>query len=91
MNKSIRYTSSFKSDIKKVNRRYKDLSALREVISILSMGHALPAKFKDHKLLGKYKGSRECHIFPDLLLIYDNNATDALVVQRLGSHSELFK
>ena len=51
----------------------------------------LDEKYKDHSLLGEYKGFRECHLEPDWLLIYyvDNNAL-VLVLSRIGSHSDLF-
>jgi mRNA interferase YafQ len=90
MSKLIYYTNHFTRDMKKVSKQYKDLSSLKNVIDRLLKGLMLPPKFRDHKLLGKYKGSRECHIFPDLLLVYDTSDPNELVLQRLGSHSELF-
>ena len=55
-------------------------------------GGTLDAKYRDHDLTGNYKGTRECHIEPDWLLIYEI-CGDVLVLMlyRLGSHSELFK
>ena len=51
----------------------------------------LEPKYKDHKLIGKYAGFRECHIKPDLLLIYKKeNKTLILMCIALGSHSDLF-
>jgi mRNA interferase YafQ len=59
----------------------------------------LAEKYQDHDLSGEWSGYRECHIKPDLLLIYqkqeamknrkNTNAQDALLLARLGSHSEL--
>ena len=50
----------------------------------------LEAIYRDHALIGNYYGARECHIKPDLLLIYEKE--DSLItLRRLGSHSELFK
>lgn len=55
----------------------------------LIQGQPLPDKYKDHLLTGNWSGFRECHIKPDLLLIYA--VTDGYVeLARLGSHSELF-
>lgn len=54
----------------------------------LANGEILEAKYRDHALTGNYKGSRECHIEPDWLLIYE---TLVLMLSRVGSHSELFK
>ena len=51
----------------------------------------LDEKYKDHSLLGEYRGFRECHLESDWLLIYyiDKNAL-VLVLSRIGSHSDLF-
>ena len=52
----------------------------------------LEAKYRDHDLTGNYKGTRECHIEPDRLLIYEiRGEVLLLMLYRLGSHSELFK
>lgn len=58
----------------------------------LANGEILEAKYRDHALTGNYKDSRECHIEPDWLLIYEiKNETLVLMLSRVGSHSELFK
>lgn len=58
----------------------------------LANGEILEAKYRDHALIGNYKDSRECHIEPDWLLIYEiKNETLVLMLSRVGSHSELFK
>ncbi len=80
---SIQFTNQFKKDLKLAKKQGKDLDKLFEVINILANGEKLDTKFKDHDLSGSYKGTRECHIEPDWLLIYeiDNNAlinSDAL-------------
>ena len=90
MNRALYYTNAFTRDMKRISKQYKDLSILEYVIERLLKKSILPTKFCDHKLSGKYKGSRECHVFPDLLLVYDNSAQDKLILQRVGSHSELF-
>jgi len=51
----------------------------------------LNPKHKDHKLIGNYKGRRECHIAPDWLMIYQYIGDNAVLFERTGSHSELFK
>ena len=63
-----------------------------EIIEKLSKGEVLEQKYNDHKLKGNYKDFRECHIKPDLLLIYKKKK-DILILTYvdLGSHSELFK
>lgn len=89
---SIQFTNQFKKDLKLAKKQGKDLDKLFEVINILANEEKLDIKFKDHDLSGSYKGTRECHIEPDWLLIYeiDNNAL-VLMLYRLGTHSELFK
>ena len=89
---SIQFTNQFKKDLKLAKKQGKDLDKLFEVINILANGEKLDTKFKDHDLSGSYEGTRECHIEPDWLLIYeiDNNAL-ILMLYRLGTHSELFK
>lgn len=89
---SIQFTNQFKKDLKLAKKQGKDLDKLFEVINILANGEKLDTKFKDHDLSGSYKGTRECHIEPDWLLIYEiDNNTLVLMLYRLGTHSELFK
>lgn len=83
-------TKSFKQDYKKLSLDDKEL--LKEVIVILTKGEKLDEKYQDHKLLGDYLGCRECHVKPDLLLIYRiNNSILELALTRVGSHPKLFK
>ncbi len=95
MNNESKYgivlTSIFKKDLKSAKRRGYDLSLLSNVVDTLAMGQPLAEKYKDHGLLGNYKGCRECHITPDWLLIYEiaNNEL-ILYLTRTGTHSDLF-
>jgi mRNA interferase YafQ len=63
---------------------------LRSLVKILEFNVNLPDKFRDHQLKGKYAHYRECHIKPDLLLIYKLEG-ERLILVRTGSHSELFE
>lgn len=63
---------------------------LRLILMALATDQPLDAKYRDHDLSGDWAGYRECHIKPDLLLIYRKSDTDTLRLARLGSHSELF-
>lgn len=83
-------TSSFKKDYKKLSST--DKSILKEVITLLVSGRILDKEYKDHKLIGNYLGCRECHLKPDLLLIYriDNDILE-LALTRVGSHCKLFR
>jgi len=83
-------TGGFKKDYKKLTS--SDKALLKEVIATLAAGNRLDIKYKDHKLVGNFVNCRECHIKPDLLLIYriDKNVLELALV-RVGSHSKLFK
>ncbi len=86
---SIFRTNSFKKDYKKLTKSEKVL--LKVAIEKLVKKEPLEQKYKDHKLIGDYLGCRECHIKPNLLLIYRyNNDILELALIRVGSHSELF-
>lgn len=92
MKYDIQFTSQFKKDLKLAKKQNKNLDKLFAVIELLANGKTLDTKYKDHNLTGNYKGTRECHIEPDWLLIYEiQNKVLVLMVYRLGSHSELFQ
>ena len=92
MRYEIKFTNQFKKDLKQARKQKKDLDKLFEVVSILANGGILDEKYHDHDLSGKYKGTRECHIEPDWLLVYEiRNEILILMLYRVGSHSELFK
>lgn len=84
-------TSMFKKDLKTAKKRGYDLSLLNSVVDILAAGKSLPEKYKNHSLVGNYKGCCECHITPDWLLIYEiSNNELILYLTRTGTHSDLF-
>lgn len=92
MKYEVRFTSQFKKDVKLAKKQGKDIDKLLGVIEILANGKTLDEKYHDHDLSGSFKGCRECHIEPDWLLIYEiDNDVLILVLNRVGSHSELFK
>ncbi len=77
----------FKRDFKKNG----DISpAFIEVIYLLLNDQPLPKKYQDHGLTGNWVGFRDCHIEPDLVLIYRKVDDDLLELVRIGSHSQLF-
>ncbi|MBL1212868.1 MAG: type II toxin-antitoxin system YafQ family toxin [Ignavibacteriae bacterium] len=84
------YTSQFKKDFKKISKQGKELAKLELIISTLLNNKPLPRKYQDHSLTGKWKNHRDCHIEPDWLLIY-RYTSDSLILERTGSHSDLFK
>lgn len=81
--------NQFKRDVKK---HYLNLvtPAWSEVLHCLCTDVALPEKYRDHALTGNWQGMRDCHVKPDLVLIYYKKENNFLQLVRLGSHSELF-
>ena len=92
MNKyRIVQTGKFKKDLKTAIKRGYNIALLEVVIDILATGQELPAKYKDHRLIGNYKGCRECLITPDWLLIYEIDGNELfLYLTRTGTHNDLF-
>lgn len=91
MKYTIKPTSKFQRDLKRLQKRGYDLNLLKEIINKLANGETLPEKNKDHFLTGNYAGKRECHITPDWLLIYEIDGENLfLYMTRTGSHSDLF-
>jgi len=85
-------SKQFKKDFKRVARSGRfDLPLFNAVVNSLASGQTLDKKHLDHLLQGSMKGLRECHIKPDLLLVYIIKE-DQVILQliRIGSHSELF-
>lgn len=83
-------TTQFKRDLKRMKKRGADLDKMYAVIDHLLNGD-LPARYRDHALVGDYIGFRECHIEPDWLLVYTIDG-DELILTAIatGSHSDLF-
>jgi mRNA interferase YafQ len=91
--RTIDRATSFKRDYRRETkgRHRATLDAdLRAILIALLTDQPLEAKYRDHDLSGDWAGYRECHIKPDLLLIYRKSDEDSLRLARLGSHSELF-
>lgn len=92
MKYDVQFTTQFKKDLKLAKKQNKDLDKLFSVIEVLARGETLPPQYRDHDLSGNYKGTRECHVEPDWLLIYEiQDNVLVLMLYRIGTHSELFK
>lgn len=92
MKYTIRPTSRFQKDLKRIAKRGYDTELLSAVIKKLANGEPLEQKHHDHMLTGNYIGCRGCHITPDWLLIYEiSDDTLLLYLTRTGTHSDLFK
>lgn len=87
--REIRRTGQFRRDVKRMEKRGKEFSELRRVIEMLAAGEPLEPRHRDHPLSGGYAGSRDCHIEPDWVLIYERTRTE-LVLVRTGTHTDLF-
>lgn len=90
--RTIERTSQFKRDYKReVKEAHRQTLAVdfAAIASLLANDQPLPARHRDHSLSGDWKDHRDCHIKPDLVLIYRKSVGDVLQLVRLGSHSEL--
>ncbi len=91
--RTIVSTNQFKKDLRLALKRNLPEAEIAEVINMLAKDIPLPIYYRDHELKGDYKGTRECHIRPDWLLIYEKSDTNDLKIItliRTGSHSDLF-
>ena len=88
--RAIERTTRFKRDYKREKKSDPALdTALVPVLTLLARDETLPPNLSDHPLAGEWKGFRDCHVRPDLVLIYAKQG-GVLSLARLGSHSELF-
>ena len=79
----------FRRDVRRAERRGKDMDKLKAVLLMLIQEKALPASYHDHPLKGDWKGFRDLHIEPDWLLLYRVEG-DELQLARTGTHAHLF-
>ncbi|MGE3921096.1 MAG: type II toxin-antitoxin system YafQ family toxin [Gammaproteobacteria bacterium] len=92
--RTIERSTVFKRDYKrelKGKHRKTLADDLIYVLNLLINDKPLDVRYRDHDLTGNWIEYRECHLKPDLLLIYRKLNTDILRLARLGSHSELFR
>ncbi|WP_435300675.1 type II toxin-antitoxin system YafQ family toxin [Zymomonas mobilis] len=89
MMRKVLLERQFKKDAKKNFLEFVT-PAWAEILNCLCQDVELPPKYKDHALSGNWLGFRDCHVKPDLVLIYMKNGDDYVQLVRLGSHSELF-
>ena len=86
----ISYRNQFKKELKQQEKRGKDLKKFLEVAENLAQEKPLHPKYKNHRLVGNFKGRWECHIEPDWLLVY-LKTDEEITFERTGTHSDLFK
>tara|TARA_A100001391_G_scaffold165892_1_gene125862 strand:+ start:493 stop:762 length:270 start_codon:yes stop_codon:yes gene_type:complete len=83
-------SAQFKRDVKRVQKRGKDMARLKVLLTLLIEQSPLPAAYLDHPLRGDWKGYRDAHIEPDWLLLYRVEGEE-LHLARTGSHADLFR
>jgi mRNA interferase YafQ len=91
--RTIKRAGQFKRDYRRVKAapRYRDVDArLATITGLLARDEPLPERYQDHPLSGDWQGYRDCHVWPDLLLVYEKPDPQTLRLVRLGSHSEIF-
>ena len=86
----ITISNQFKKDFKKYKTNKSITEEFKLFIDLICNQRKLPQKYKEHALIGNYKNYRECHLKPDILIIYKISKINLTLV-RIGSHSELFK
>ena len=90
---NLRFTTRFKKHLKQIAKRNIDnVRKINDVVNSLQKSEKLEARFKDHALVVNWTGHRECHILPDLLLIY--KIEEGVLILELvdtGSHADLFE
>ena len=90
--RTIETTTRFRRDFRREKRGPHSGrldTMLERVVDLLAADMPLPQRYRDHPLTGDWSDHRDCHIRPDLVLIYRKPDTDTLQLVRLGSHSEL--
>jgi mRNA interferase YafQ len=91
--RSIERSTAFKKDYRREARGVHRATLDADLVSVLNLLVAdapLEPRHRDHELAGDWKGFRDCHVKPDLVLIYKRVGKDVLRLARLGSDSELF-
>jgi len=86
----LRRTAQFKCDVERQIKRGKKLDLLKTVVTLLIEGNELSKNYSDHPLAGGYRGTRECHLDPDWLLIYEITYDEVILI-RTGTHADLFE
>lgn len=92
MKYTVKFTSSFKKNLKLIKKQGKNVDKLFEIVEKLANGERLERKYHEHSLSGNFAGCKECHIESDWLLVYEYfDDVLVLVLHYTGSHSEILK
>ena len=88
---SLKYSKRFKKDLKAFKHNKDTLLALEKILDLLIAGKSLPNKHHNHSLKGEFQGCFECHLKPNILLVYKKDKQEiSILLLRIGSHSDLF-
>ena len=85
-------TAQFRRDFKRVKRgvhgRHIDATLLA-ALEMLAADAVLPVRYVDHAMKGEFRDCRDCHLRPNLVLVYRKRGSDVLELVRIGSHTQL--
>jgi len=84
------YTRQVEKDVKRMEKREKNLEKLKIIMRSLVAEEPLDPLHRNHKLIGNWQGRRECHIESDWLLIYKTEE-GRVIFERTGTHSDMFR
>ena len=87
----IKTSSKFRKELKKIANRTSVISEVNKVIGLLASGQPIPKDYKDHALTGNWAGFRDLHVAWDVVLIYSYLDDGSVQLERIGSHSNIFK
>ena len=90
MTRRLERTGQFKRDLKRAQKRGKNLDKLWTIVERLLADEPLDPRHRPHRLSGDLAGFRECHIEPDWLLIW-SEGEEELILVRTGTHADLFE
>lgn len=92
MKRTTRPSTRYKKDLKRIMNNAALIERLCEILSLLEVDAPLPPECHDHALHNNWEGCRDCHIRPDVVLVYQKSADGIeLLLLRVGSHSEVFR
>ena len=88
---TVKISNRFRKQFRLCVKRGLDMNLINEAMRLLAANGSLPAKYRPHKLSGKFQGVWECYIEPDWLMTWKQNDTElTLLFLQTGTHSDLF-
>ena len=86
----LKLSAQYRHGVKLAEKQGRDMDALDVVVLMLLDDATIPASYRDHEIIGNWKGFRELHIAPDWLLIYKKLPPDWLALVAIGTRSTLY-